>query len=184
MAGLAGRVMPGHTAPMSALPDPICLDLPGPETTTALARTMAPRLGPGDVLALHGPIGAGKTHFARALILARLAEYGLDEEVPSPTFTLVQTYRAGDLEIWHADLYRLTHPDEATELGLTEAFEAALCLIEWPDRLGADLPPDALHLRLEPGDAPEARRAFLTGGREWAARLTDIVGRFMARAHV
>lgn len=169
---------------MSSPPDPISLDLPGPAATEILACALAPYLGVGDVLALHGPIGAGKTHFARALILARLAEHGLSDEVPSPTFTLVQTYRAGDLEIWHADLYRLTHPDEAAELGLTEAFEAALCLIEWPDRLGADLPPDALHLSLEPGATPDARRAFLTGGGKWADRLADLVLAFGTRAHV
>lgn len=169
---------------MSIQPDPICIDLPGPEATDTLARALAPHLGAGDVLALHGPIGAGKTHFARTLILARLAEHGLAEEVPSPTFTLVQTYRAGDLEIWHADLYRLTHPDEAAELGLTEAFDTALCLIEWPDRLGTDLPADALHLRLEAGTTPEARRAYLAGGDKWVARLADLAGIFGDRAHV
>jgi tRNA threonylcarbamoyladenosine biosynthesis protein TsaE len=147
------------------------LDLPGPEATVAFAQALAPMLDAGDVLALEGPIGAGKTHFARALILARLAEYGVAEDVPSPTFTLVQIYHAGDLEIWHADLYRLTHPDEAAELGLTEAFETALCLVEWPERLGADLPPDALHLQLEPGESPGARCATVRGGGDWAVRL-------------
>lgn len=168
---------------MSLPGDPISIDLPGPEATEALARALAPRLGAGDVLALEGPIGAGKTHFARALIHARLAAEGRREDVPSPTYTLVQTYSAGDLEIWHADLYRLAHPDEATELGLTEAFATALCLIEWPDRLGADLPTDALHLRLEPGAAPDARRAVLAGT-GWAARLAGLSLPAKMRAHV
>ena len=106
---------------------------------------LAPRLGPGDCLLLSGPIGAGKSHLARALIRARL---GRREEVPSPTFTLVQCYQAADIEIWHADLYRLTHPDEVLELGLEDAFKEAICLIEWPDRLGTLAPPGAIRLTL------------------------------------
>ncbi|MHA6347219.1 tRNA (adenosine(37)-N6)-threonylcarbamoyltransferase complex ATPase subunit type 1 TsaE [Roseivivax sp. CAU 1761] len=123
------------------------IDLPDPDATAALGRRLAPRLGPGDVLLLEGGLGAGKTHFARALIQARLAR---PEDVPSPTFTLVQVYdAAGGTEIWHSDLYRLSGPDEAVELGLDEAFETAICLVEWPDRL-ADLAPEAaLTLRFE-----------------------------------
>jgi tRNA threonylcarbamoyladenosine biosynthesis protein TsaE len=97
----------------------------------------------GDCLLLEGQIGAGKSHFARAFIQARL---GRAEDVPSPTFTLVQSYQA-DVEIWHADLYRLSHPDEVLELGLDEAFDSAICLIEWPDRLGSLLPKGAMRLR-------------------------------------
>ena len=89
-------------------PFPIIIELPTGAATTALAERLAPRLGPGDTLLLSGPIGAGKTHFARALIKARLRAAGRDEDVPSPTFTLVQTYDDGICEIWHADLYRLT----------------------------------------------------------------------------
>lgn len=161
---------------MSHPPVQIPFDLPTPEATDALARALAPRLGRGDVLALEGPIGAGKTHFARALIGALLARHGLAEEVPSPTFTLVQTYHADDLEIWHADLYRLSHPDEAAELGLFEAFDTALCLVEWPDRLGPDLPRGALHLTFAPGIEPDARRITLTGDETWAARLAGLAG--------
>jgi tRNA threonylcarbamoyladenosine biosynthesis protein TsaE len=140
--------------------------------TRRFAEALAPRLGAGDVLLLEGPIGAGKTAFARALIAARLAAAGAAaEDIPSPTFTLVQTYLAGPLEIWHADLYRLTHSDEAAELGLEEAFATALCLIEWPDRLGPAAPPGALRLGFGAEAAEEARRLTLSGPPAWAARL-------------
>ena len=118
--------------------------LPSEDDTAALGRWLAERLVPGDTVLLEGPIGAGKSHLARALIRARL---GRMEDVPSPTFTLVQTYQA-DVEIWHADLYRLSHPDEVAELGLEDAFSHAICLIEWPDRLGNLMPTDAIRLSL------------------------------------
>jgi tRNA threonylcarbamoyladenosine biosynthesis protein TsaE len=127
------------------------------EETSLLGQWFAAHLTAGDVLLLQGPIGAGKSHLARALIRARL---GRMEDVPSPTFTLVQTYQA-DIEIWHADLYRLSHPDEVLELGLDEAFSTAICLIEWPDRLGTLAPETAL--RLELSSEAEGRRAVLTG---------------------
>lgn len=111
--------------------------------TNAFAAAMAELLRAGDTILLQGPIGAGKSAFARGVIRARL---GRMEDVPSPTFTLVQTYEAPDGDIWHCDLYRLTNPDEVLELGLEEAFQTAICLIEWPDRLGADVPRDALTL--------------------------------------
>ena len=120
------------------------------DATAALARWLAPQMAAGDCLLLKGPVGAGKTHFARALIQHLLAAEGQAEEVPSPTFTLVQTYQAGPLEIWHCDLYRLTLPRDAMELGLDEAMETALCLIEWPDRLGPLAPKSALTLDLAP----------------------------------
>ncbi|QYZ69877.1 tRNA (adenosine(37)-N6)-threonylcarbamoyltransferase complex ATPase subunit type 1 TsaE [Neotabrizicola shimadae] len=121
----------------------LSLFLPDEEATAALGRRLAGRLKPGDTVLLDGPIGSGKTHLARALIRARL---GRDEDVPSPTFTLVQSYEAPGAEIWHADLYRLTHPDEVLELGLEDAFARAICLVEWPDRLGRHLPERALRL--------------------------------------
>lgn len=117
--------------------------------TADLAGRIAPMLEIGDCLLLDGSIGAGKTAFARALIRARL---GRMEEVPSPTFTLVQTYDDPAGEIWHCDLYRLTHPDEAWELGLSDAFENAICLIEWPDRLGSDTPKGAMILSFSAGE--------------------------------
>ena len=94
--------------------------------TERLANALRGKFLAGDVVLLSGPIGAGKSHFARALIRALLADHGLAEDIPSPTFTLVQTYQAGDLEIWHSDLYRLTSSDEVHELGLFDAFETAL----------------------------------------------------------
>lgn len=138
----------------------LCLDLPDADATEALGRRLAGRTRAGDVILLDGPIGAGKSCLARAFIRARL---GAAEEVPSPTFTLVQVYEADGVEIWHADLYRLTHPDEVWELGLDDAFTTAICLVEWPDRLGAHVPPGALHLKL--GAAGEGRRAMISGGR-------------------
>ncbi|MGR3454936.1 tRNA (adenosine(37)-N6)-threonylcarbamoyltransferase complex ATPase subunit type 1 TsaE [Pseudooceanicola sp.] len=131
------------------------------DTCRAAAR-MGALLRPGHVLLLEGGIGAGKTHFARCLIRPLLAE---DEDIPSPTFTLVQSYETLQGELWHADLYRLGHPDEVIELGLTEAFDDAICLVEWPDRLGELTPQNALSLRFEVvGDS--ARAITLTGEAE------------------
>lgn len=138
------------------VPASISLSLPTEADTQRLGEWLAAKLDPGDVVLLHGQIGAGKTHLARALIRSRLK---CAIEVPSPTFTLVQTYEAGDADIWHADLYRLSHPDEVIELGLDQAFENAICLIEWPDRLGHLTPPDALNLTLTQDG--EGRRALL-----------------------
>jgi tRNA threonylcarbamoyl adenosine modification protein YjeE len=104
----------------------------------------------GDAVLLTGPIGAGKTHLARALIQSRLGD--AEAEVPSPTFTLVQTYDTGDVAIWHADLYRIGHPDEVVELGLDAAFQDAIVLVEWPERLGRWRPRDAIVIELSPRD--------------------------------
>ncbi|KGJ05694.1 hypothetical protein SAMN04487972_105164 [Paracoccus halophilus] len=137
------------------------LDHADADLTACLARVMAAMLKPGDVVALQGPVGAGKTHFARALIRARQGEAA--EDVPSPTFTLVQTYDDPlGTEIWHADLYRLTHPDELVELGLEDAMRDSILLIEWPEH-GGRLP-DPLTLGFEPiGDFPDLRRITLAG---------------------
>jgi tRNA threonylcarbamoyladenosine biosynthesis protein TsaE len=162
---------------------PLVIDLPDQSATETLARRMAPHLRAGDVLALSGAIGAGKSTFARALITARLADLGRAEDIPSPTFTLVQTYDAGETEIWHCDLYRLNGPEEVWELGLDAAFEAALCLIEWPDRLGADLPDDALHVTLTQGASETARRMALhSHAVAWRTRLRDLMPESSARA--
>ncbi len=156
------------------LRSPVSFSWSSPEATEAFARALAPRLDAGDVIELEGGIGAGKTHFARALILARLAA---PEDIPSPTFTLVQTYDSADgIEIWHADLYRLSHPDEAIELGFDEAFENAICLIEWPDRLADLRPTSALRLKLEASDVAGERLAVATWrDPRWAKKLEGLL---------
>jgi len=138
--------------------------LPSADQTSLLAVAFASHLSAGSVILLHGPVGAGKTHFARQLILTCLAKIGTSEDVPSPTFTLVQTYDIGRSEIWHADLYRLSDPSEVYELGLEAAFETAICLIEWPDRLGEATPEGALNLTFDISN-DDSRTATL----EWTA---------------
>ena len=130
-----------------------------PEATAAMARRLADVTGPGDTLLLSGDLGAGKSHFARAFIRSALGDVGEAIDIPSPTFTLVQAYDPGSGEIWHVDLYRLTGPQEALELGLDGAMEAARCLIEWPERLAPDWPSGAALLRFEadPMDADTGR---------------------------
>jgi tRNA threonylcarbamoyladenosine biosynthesis protein TsaE len=145
---------------MTEAPEPLILPLPTADHTAALGARLASVAQAGDCLLLEGPIGAGKSHLARAFIQARL---GRMEEVPSPSFTLVQVYEAAGVEIWHADLYRLTHPDEVWELGLDDAFAKAICLVEWPDRLGNHLPP--VPPSLKPQVQRPGRRAVVTGGR-------------------
>jgi tRNA threonylcarbamoyladenosine biosynthesis protein TsaE len=149
------------------------ITLSSADHTAALAARIGARLNPGDTLLLEGPIGAGKTHFARSLIQSRLP---LPEDVPSPTFTLVQTYDADGVEIWHADLYRLTSPDEVVELGLVDAFETAICLVEWPDRLGSLAPHNALTLHFAQGTAEDERDLLLCWtAPEWASRLNGVL---------
>lgn len=139
----------------------LTLALPDEDATARLGAWLADHMQGGEALLLEGPIGAGKSHLARALIRARL---GRMEDVPSPTFTLVQVYEA-DVEIWHADLYRLTHPDEALELGLEQAFGHAICLVEWPDRLGSALPDRAVRVVLR--SEGEGRVAVVSGSLPW-----------------
>jgi len=158
------------------LPFSITCDLGSEAATAAVAARVAPRLVAGDTLLLSGPIGAGKTHFARSLIRTRLRAAGRDEDIPSPTFTLVQTYTDGAVEIWHADLYRLSHPDEVIELGLDDAFRSAIVLVEWPDRLAADAPHGALHLDFRPGPNEQARRlAISSEDPSWHRRLDGVL---------
>jgi tRNA threonylcarbamoyladenosine biosynthesis protein TsaE len=160
-------------------PSPILL---ADEAATArLARTLAPHLRAGDTLGLTGGLGAGKSLFARALIAARLAALGRAEDIPSPSYTLVQTYDLGTVALWHADLYRLAAMDEIVELGLEEAFADAICLVEWADRLGPALP--ARHLLLEldfvPGDDDARRARIVAAGEGWdwlGPALADAAG--------
>jgi tRNA threonylcarbamoyladenosine biosynthesis protein TsaE len=146
------------------------LTLADPAATERLARAIAPHLRPGDVLGLTGGLGAGKSTFARAAIAARLAAAGRTEDIPSPSYTLVQTYDVGDAELWHVDLYRLGGPREIAELGLDEGFASAICLVEWADRLDAALPERALLLDLDFASDEDARIARLQPrgpGWEW-----------------
>lgn len=158
----------------------VTLRLADPAATAGLAQRIAAVARPGDVIALAGDLGSGKTAFARAFIRARSRA---DEDVPSPTFTLVQTYGgtgAGDgtepVTIWHFDLYRLEAPGDAVELGIDEAFVDAISLIEWPDRLGALLPARSLVLTLafDPAGGEDGRIATLAGDGSWRQRLGEV----------
>jgi tRNA threonylcarbamoyladenosine biosynthesis protein TsaE len=137
------------------------LTLPDPAATEALGQRIAGLLRPGDVVLLEGPLGAGKSALARALLRALASDPAL--EVPSPTYTLVQTYDTPLGTVAHFDLWRLEHPAAMHELGWDEA---AVALVEWPDRLGDLRPDQALTVSLAI-DGP-GRRAVLTG---WEARL-------------
>jgi tRNA threonylcarbamoyladenosine biosynthesis protein TsaE len=148
----------------------LVVDLPDETATEALASRIAAVARPADVIALKGELGAGKTALARAFIRAR----GNPDEVPSPTFTLVQIYDADTTEIWHFDLYRLRNPGDAWELGIEDAFASAISLIEWPERLGPLLPERRLEIGLYYGDDPGARRALLDPSKEWQGRLVVI----------
>jgi tRNA threonylcarbamoyladenosine biosynthesis protein TsaE len=152
------------------------LHAPDPDATAAIARRLAPALVPGDVVALAGPLGAGKTSFARALIAARAAAAGLaPPEVPSPTFTLLQTYDLPNGAIWHFDLYRLGHPDDARELGIEEALTDGIALVEWPARLGPALPARRIDVALAYGAAPEARTIAIAAAGPAVARLAKVL---------
>ena len=125
-----------------------------PDSTAKLAKRLGARLSPGDCLLLSGELGTGKSHLARALIQSLLTE---PEDIPSPTFTLVQTYDIANAELWHADLYRLSAPDQVIELGLIDAFETAISLVEWPERLEGFAPQNALRITLSYAQQSEAR---------------------------
>lgn len=136
----------------------LSLDLVSEADTADRARQLGRHLAPGDTVLLAGPVGSGKTHFARSLITAILRA---PEDVPSPTFTLVQSYDTTRGPLWHCDLYRLSSTAEIEELGLLEAFDSAICLVEWPDRLGDLRPADGLSVDLAPGAQETQRRATL-----------------------
>ncbi|MEM9966556.1 MAG: tRNA (adenosine(37)-N6)-threonylcarbamoyltransferase complex ATPase subunit type 1 TsaE [Pseudomonadota bacterium] len=147
----------------------LSLTLANPEDTEHRAKELARRLEAGDSLLLEGPLGVGKTHFARALIQELLDE---PEDVPSPSFTLVQTYHGSGHEIWHADLYRLSSSEEVDELGLIDARETAICVIEWPDRLQKAQWANALSLAFTYEDAQDVRRLSANWSAEaWHEKL-------------
>ncbi len=140
------------------------LALPDLAATMALAGRIAPRLRTGDAVALWGDLGAGKTTLARDILRA----LGVTEDVPSPTFTLVQTYETAALSVAHYDLYRLKSSRELFELGFAEALEDGAALVEWPERAPEYLPPDTLHLRLRLDN--DTRHVKITG----PSRFLDI----------
>ena len=148
------------------------LTLVDPEATTRLGAAIAPRLESGEAVLLYGPLGMGKSTLARGLIRALTRP---DEDVPSPTFTLVQFYES-DPPVAHFDLYRLTRPEEASEIGLDEALDEGCVVIEWPERLGDDpaawLGSDRLTVTLaEDGDG---RVATVLGAGSWETKLKDL----------
>lgn len=144
-------------------------DLASEASACALAEELAANIKAGDLLTFTGPLGAGKTTLARALI--RLLTGNSEEDVPSPTFTLVQTYDHARIPVWHFDLYRIERPDEIFELGFEEAESQGLSLVEWPDRMEAYLPPDRLEIEIDDRGGPETRYAVLIGHGSWTARL-------------
>jgi len=138
--------------------------LPDLAATEALAGRIAALLQPGDAVLLEGPLGAGKSALARALLRSLQSNPAL--EVPSPSYTLVQSYDAPIGPVHHFDLWRLDGPEAVTELGWDDA-QDGIVLVEWPDRLGFLRPSDALTVTLSLSDG-DARRAELTG---WPGRL-------------
>lgn len=153
------------------LDGPVDIGLPGAAATTRLGRTLSALIGEGEAILLSGPLGAGKSVLARGLIQA-LA--GTEEEVPSPTFTLVQFYETTPA-IAHFDLYRLEGQGEALEIGLEEALDTGAALVEWPVRISPQewerLTPDRLELQLF--QAGEGRIARLTPHGGWKGRSLE-----------
>ena len=148
------------------------IELPDAEATTALGQTIAPLLAPGDSVLLYGPLGMGKSTLARGLIRALTTP---DEDVPSPTFTLVQFYES-DPPVAHFDLYRLTRPEEAFEIGLDEALDEGCAVIEWPERLGEEpgrfLGPDQLIITIS--EQGEGRLATVSGVGRWKELIDHV----------
>ncbi|WP_406852395.1 tRNA (adenosine(37)-N6)-threonylcarbamoyltransferase complex ATPase subunit type 1 TsaE [Brevundimonas sp. BH3] len=148
------------------------LHLADAEATTRLGQTLAPLLQAGDSVLLYGPLGMGKSTLARGLIRALTSPH---EDVPSPTFTLVQFYES-EPPVAHFDLYRLNDPEEAWEIGLDEALDDGCVLIEWPERLGDDparfLGPDILTITLK--EEGLSRLATVSGAGRWKELSNDL----------
>lgn len=151
---------------MSTLPLLAEFGLASENETVALGESLAKLARPGDVLALHGPLGAGKTTLARGFITARTE---IAEDVVSPTFTLVQVYDAEPAPIWHFDLYRLTNVEDVLELGWDDALSGGISLVEWPERAGTLLPTARLDVVLRNDGA--ARQVEIHGGANWKDRI-------------
>ncbi len=125
----------------------------------------------GDVILLEGPLGAGKTTLARGLIQKFCGAH----DVPSPTYTLVETYENAECPLWHFDLYRLEKPEDVWELGLEDALDQAVALIEWPDRIEGLLPADALRLTIS--IEGKMRAITITASKGWQEKLNQSVFR-------
>jgi tRNA threonylcarbamoyl adenosine modification protein YjeE len=147
---------------------PAAVFLADEHATARLAALVGSVLAAGDTIALSGGLGAGKTTFARAMIRSLAGMPGL--EVPSPTFTLVQSYSETRIPVSHFDFYRLRGPQEVAELGLDDATIAGAAIVEWPERAGR-LPGNMLRVALD--IEGNARRAVLSGSADWANRLVD-----------
>lgn len=144
--------------------------LPHTDATISFGAQLARVAKAGDVFALVGTLGAGKSTLARGFIRARTTP---TEDVPSPTFTLVQSYTHITPEIWHVDAYRLSDPSEAIELGLEEALDHAICLIEWPNRLAEFLPQDrTIWIKLEADSESSGRRVTIAAPPGWFQNVT------------
>ncbi len=137
-----------------------------PQALEAFGAKVARQLRAGEAICLFGPLGAGKSTFARGLVRALTAP---DQEVPSPTFTLMQTYQGPDFPVAHFDLYRLKRAEEAFELGLDEALDLGAAVVEWSERLEDALPPDRLDVRLEIAEEG-GRLASVRGHGVWTGR--------------
>ena len=138
--------------------------------TEKIAHQIAQIADIGDVIALHGDLGVGKSVFSRAFVRALTSE---DEEVPSPTFTLVQMYDADLGDLYHFDMYRLESPDDCLELGIEEAFADGVSLIEWPSKMGAYLPWDCLNIEISHGETETSRTMEFISQGSWLDRLTE-----------
>ena len=161
---------------MRTLPETRRILLADAEATTALGAAIAPMLKPGEAVLLYGPLGMGKSTLARGLIRALTTP---DEDVPSPTFTLVQFYES-EPPVAHFDLYRLTRPEEALEIGLDDALDTGCVVIEWPERLGDDpaefLGPDRLVIEISESDLGDGdgRVATVSGAGAWKDRIQHV----------
>lgn len=141
--------------------------------TVRLGQLLAGIAAKGDIFALFGTLGMGKSVLSRAFIQSFLGEV----EVPSPTFTLLQTYDAPDYEIFHFDLYRLKEPDEIFELGMEEAMYNGVCLIEWPEKMGAYLPKRAITVKISPQENGSRMFEFFAVDSERAKRISSLGGK-------